>query len=240
MYSDTFFSLRSSIGELAVLDVASPSKKHSLVISSWEEREELRWGSTWRSERKWTEWKPALGFHFSSWGSQQHPQVSASGPQVQQSGPHHPRTSSPRAKRQPGLESLQGIWVGRREVKVIDWWHEWTIHVLRWFTRTPWCPDPLILILWGPSVWPHAPHASCLNCSQLRNMQTEWATDDDDDDDDGTSQITGTAHSSSQTFISHSWLPPSKIWSHVPLIQESAIVSAVGDRLTFDPTNNRL
>lgn len=52
---NTFFSLRSSIGELAVLDVASPSKKHSLVISSWEEREELRWGSTWRSERKWTE-----------------------------------------------------------------------------------------------------------------------------------------------------------------------------------------
>lgn len=47
----TFFSLRSSIGELAELDVASPSKKHSLVISSWEDREELRWGSTWRSDR---------------------------------------------------------------------------------------------------------------------------------------------------------------------------------------------
>lgn len=45
------FSLRSSIGELAELDVASPSKKHSLVISSWEDREELRWGSTWRSDR---------------------------------------------------------------------------------------------------------------------------------------------------------------------------------------------
>lgn len=31
--------------------VASPSKKHSLVISSWVEREEPSWGSTWRSER---------------------------------------------------------------------------------------------------------------------------------------------------------------------------------------------
>lgn len=45
----TFFSFRSSIGELAMLGVASPNKKHSLVISSWEEREEPSWGSTWRS-----------------------------------------------------------------------------------------------------------------------------------------------------------------------------------------------
>lgn len=47
----TFFSLLSSIGELAVPGVASPNKKHSLVISSWVEREEPSWGSTWRSGR---------------------------------------------------------------------------------------------------------------------------------------------------------------------------------------------
>jgi len=48
----TFFSLLSSIGELAVPAVASPNKKHSLVISSWVEREEPRWGSTWRSDKQ--------------------------------------------------------------------------------------------------------------------------------------------------------------------------------------------
>lgn len=31
--------------------VTSPNKKHSLVISSWVEREEPSWGSTWRSGR---------------------------------------------------------------------------------------------------------------------------------------------------------------------------------------------
>lgn len=45
-----FFSLLSSIGELASEPAAaSPSKKHSLVISSWEEREEPGGGSTRRS-----------------------------------------------------------------------------------------------------------------------------------------------------------------------------------------------
>lgn len=45
----TFFSLLSSIGVLSVPCVTSPNKKHSLVISSWLEREEPCWGSTWRS-----------------------------------------------------------------------------------------------------------------------------------------------------------------------------------------------
>lgn len=45
----TFLSLLSSIGELAVPGVTSPSKKPSLVISSWVEREEPSWGSTWKS-----------------------------------------------------------------------------------------------------------------------------------------------------------------------------------------------
>lgn len=45
----TFFSLLSSISKLAVPGVTSPSKKPSLVINSWVEREEPSWGSTWRS-----------------------------------------------------------------------------------------------------------------------------------------------------------------------------------------------
>lgn len=43
-----FLSLLSSMGELEPGD-ASPNKKHSLVISSWVEREEPSWGATWRS-----------------------------------------------------------------------------------------------------------------------------------------------------------------------------------------------
>lgn len=45
----TFFSLLSSIGKLAVPGVTSPSKKPSLVINSWVEREEPSWVSTWKS-----------------------------------------------------------------------------------------------------------------------------------------------------------------------------------------------